>query len=170
MQDSPHEMFEIYNPNMQKNQVWGFVSDQVMGGVSQGQVYSATKDQSKCHCLGGQVSLENNGGFLQMQLVNLDNLAINFSDYLGVYLEVKGNNHNYNLHIRTSQLWLPWQSFRDEFYADEKWQRIFLPFEQFKSYKTFSKINPQKINRLGILAIGEAFQADICVRNLGVYR
>ncbi|WP_051640852.1 CIA30 family protein [Thiomicrorhabdus sp. Milos-T2] len=170
MQHSTHEMFEIYNPNMHKSQTWRFVSDQVMGGVSQGQVNVVTDQNSTFHCLSGQVSLENNGGFLQMQLVNLDKLAINFSDYLGLYIEVKGNSHNYNLHIRTSQLWLPWQSFRSEFYASNEWQRIFLPFDKFKSYKTLSKLNPKKINRLGILAIGEVFQADICIRNFGVYR
>jgi len=164
------EMFEIYNPAMSKTPQWRFVSDQVMGGASQGKVTLIENQDSPCHCLTGLISLENNGGFLQMQLLKLDDLPVNFDDYLGLYLEVKGNEHDYNLHIRTSQLWLPWQSFRQTFHASQQWKRVFMPFTSFESYKTFSNLNAAKIQRLGILAIGEAFEANVCVRNLGLYR
>ena len=163
-------LLEIYNPTKQTAPQWKFVSDQVMGGQSQGQVSLHNQSASPCHCLTGLVSLENNGGFLQMQLIDLDQLAVNFADYEGLFIEVKGNSHTYNLHIRTSQLWLPWQSFRQRFNATETWQRLFLPFKDFTAYKTFSDINPLKIKRLGILAIGEVFEADICVRRLGLYK
>ncbi|HHS99339.1 MAG TPA: hypothetical protein ENK73_00635 [Thiomicrospira sp.] len=170
MQNAPIEMYELYNPAMKTSPEWFFVSDQVMGGVSNGQVSFKKNETSPCHCLTGKVSLENNGGFLQMQLVHLDDLNIHFNDFKGIYIEVKGNNHQYNLHLRTSQLLLPWQSFRQQFFASEKWQRLFFSFEEFTSYKTFSKLNPAKISRLGILAIGEAFESNICIRNLGLYR
>ena len=170
MNKSPIEMHELYNPAMKNSPEWKFVSDQVMGGVSEGQVFFNEKEESPCHCLTGLVSLENNGGFLQMQLVNLDQIDVNYADYKGVYIEVKGNNHEYNLHLRTSQLWLPWQSFRQKILAGQKWQRLFLPFDEFESYKTFSELNHKKIHRLGILAIGEAFESNICIRNLGLYR
>ncbi len=163
-------LIEIYNPAREKDPQWRFVSDQVMGGQSQGQVSFHDQLASPCHCLSGLVSLENNGGFLQMQLIDLDRLAVNFADYDGLFIEVKGNEHRYNLHIRTSQLWLPWQSFRQSFNATETWQRLFLPFKDFTAYKTFTDLNPQKIKRLGILAIGESFEADICIRTLGLYK
>lgn len=167
---NPETLLEIYNPAMQTGPQWQFVSDQVMGGLSQGQVSFHDQSTSPCHCLSGLVSLENNGGFLQMQLTGLDRLAINFADYDGLFIEVKGNEHSYNLHIRTSQLWLPWQSFRQSFSATETWQRLFLPFKDFAAYKTIADLDPQKIKRLGILAIGEAFEADICIRTLGLYK
>ncbi|MEA1989334.1 MAG: CIA30 family protein [Pseudomonadota bacterium] len=170
MNQTSKTLLEIYNPTMHAEPAWQFVSDQVMGGVSQGQVTFESNQESPCHCLSGLVSLENNGGFLQMQLTNLNQLGINFSDYQGVYLEVKGNNRAYNLHIRTSQLWLPWQSFRVTFDVAEQWQRLFIPFSQFSPYKTLVSLQPNKIKRLGILAIGEAFQANICIRTLGVYK
>lgn len=170
MNTIPIEMYELYNPAMKKSPDWKFISDQVMGGVSEGQVFFNDKEVSPCHCLTGLVSLKNNGGFLQMQLVGLDQRDINYADYKGVYMEVKGNNHEYNLHLRTSQLWLPWQSFRQHFLAVQQWQRLFFSFEEFESYKTFSKLNPKKIRQLGILAIGEEFESNICIRNLGLYR
>jgi len=170
MNKPPIEMHELYNPALKASPEWKFVSDQVMGGVSQGEVFFNQAEESFCHCLIGLVSLENNGGFLQMQLINLDKIDVNYADYKGLYIEVKGNNHEYNLHLRTSQLWLPWQSFRQSFLANTKWQRLFLAFDEFESYKTLSKFNPKKIHRLGILAIGEAFESHVCIRNLGLYR
>ncbi|HHT00369.1 MAG TPA: hypothetical protein ENK73_05870 [Thiomicrospira sp.] len=170
MKNTPIEMHELYNPAMKNSPQWQFVSDQVMGGVSQGQVFFNTDQESPCHCLTGLVSLENNGGFLQMQLVDLEQLNVNFGEYQGLFIEVKGNQHRYNLHIRTSQLWLPWQSFRQSFDVTDKWQRIFLPFDGFTAYKTFARLDAQRIKRLGILAIGEAFQANICIRSLGLYK
>lgn len=164
---------EIYNSTKQTEPQWRFVSDQVMGGQSHGQVnfyQPAESSESACHCLSGLVSLENRGGFLQMQLIDLDQLAINFADYDGVFIEVKGNQHTYNLHLKTSQLQFPWQSFRMNFQASPRWQRLFLPFQDFVAHRTSTSLNPNKIKRLGILAIGEVFTADICIRALGVYK
>jgi len=170
MKNTPIKLHEIYNPSFKHSPNWQFVSDQVMGGVSQGSVTFKEDQTSPCHCLTGLVSVENNGGFLQMQLLNLEQLGVDFEAYEGVYLEVKGNHRPYNIHLRTSQLWLPWQSFRQTFMAKPKWQRLFLPFQKFKPYKTSATLDPKRIKRLGILAIGEAFEADICVRNLGLYK
>lgn len=139
-------LLEIYNPTKQTDPQWEFVSDQVMGGQSQGQVSYHDQSESPCHCLSGLVSLENNGGFLQMKLTDLDRLAVNFSDYDGLFIEVKGNSHRYNLHIRTSQLWLPWQSFRQSFNATETWQRLFYLLKTLRLIKPFQTLTHKKSN------------------------
>lgn len=176
------EFEDIYSPDDGKYMEWQMISDQVMGGTSQGQVLRKDESGSTCDCLTGNVSLKNNGGFIQMQ-VDLENiikpqkqpkksgmLTHDFADYDGVFIEVLGSQHAYNLHFKSSQLWLPWQSFRKEINVSKQWQRLFIPFSEFKGYKTFSKFNPSKATSFAVLAIGEAFEAKVCVRRFGVYR
>ena len=58
---------EMILENFESNpeQRWRYVSDQVMGGVSTGQVvYAQEGDVSYAH-MTGTVSTENNGGFIQ---------------------------------------------------------------------------------------------------------
>lgn len=170
---------DIYATENDKNIHWRMISDQVMGGRSQGQVLQQNENGSICDCLIGNVSLENNGGFIQMQ-IGLDKvvnpsaksafLSQNFADFEGIFIEVIGNPHSYNLHFKTSQLWLPWQSFRKEIEITDNWQQLCIPFAEFKSYRTFSKFNPAKVTRFAVVAIGDAFAAKVCVRRFGVYR
>lgn len=166
---------EIYAPSTEDSQngsVWRMISDQVMGGRSQGQLVRTLKDESWCDCLQGQVSLENNGGFIQMQMnvKTIAPLSKPFSDYDGIFIELMGNPHVYNLHFKTSQLWLPWQSFRKEVTVTEQWQRFFVPFSEFEGHRTFSRFKPAKATRFAVVAIGEAFEAKVCVRRFGVYQ
>ena len=168
-----HELHELYNQDFNKPAQWRFVSDGVMGGQSQGNVTQTQRNESGCACLEGQVSLANNGGFIQMQLdlqAFNDGEVYNAQGFDGLYLEVLGNSQEYSVHLRTSQLWLPWQSFRQSFKVTQQWQRIYLPFTEFESYKTFAKLDVHKLKRLGLLAIGREFQADVCVRSLGFYK
>ena len=168
-----HELHELYNQDFNKPAPWRFVSDGVMGGQSQGKVSLAEREESGCACLEGQVSLANNGGFIQMQLdlQTFNNGEVyNAQWFDGVYLETLGNAQEYSVHLRTNQLWLPWQSFRQTFKVTPLWQRIYLPFTEFQSYKTFARLDVQQLKRLGLLAIGREFQADLCVRSLGFYK
>ena len=48
-------------------QRWTYVSDQVMGGVSQGQLQFEQQDGEKYARMSGRVSTENNGGFIQIR-------------------------------------------------------------------------------------------------------
>jgi len=175
---------EFYNPEQQLAAQWSFVSDKVMGGVSDGQmIQNHLEDQAAC--FKADVSLENNGGFAQlkvdmrqfMPLVENDKRRkrsfdhhLDASDYDGVYLDVKGNGEQYNVHLRTSQLSLPWQSFRQTFVASEQWQRLFFRFDEFEAHRCNVALAPDALMSLGVVAIGRAFSADVCIRGLGVYR
>lgn len=167
---------DIYAPSFDKqgdkSPVWRMISDQVMGGVSKGHVLRQTELQSVCDCLQGTVSLENNGGFIQMQLdLGLSTgLSRPFEQYDGIFIELMGRPHGYNLHFKSSQLWMPWQSFRKRVEVTDQWQRFFIPFAEFEGHRTFSVFNPAKATKFAILAIGEAFEAKVCVRRFGVYR
>ncbi len=146
---------------------WETADDRVMGGVSVANMTPSNRLDLACSCLSGRVSLENRGGFLQMKW-SFDP-PVNGNDFKGVYLHVLGNNESYNLHIRTNQLWLPWQSFRASFMTESKWQFVYLPFSQFENYKTFSTIDPEHIKKIAIVAIGRVFEADVCIHEMGFY-
>ncbi|MDX1347592.1 MAG: CIA30 family protein [Thiomicrorhabdus chilensis] len=148
---------------------WRFVGDQVMGGLSSGLIDPITIDGVECVCLSGNVSVANNGGFIQMAWDFSEEQAAHAQQFDGLYLDVIGNGEGYNLHLRTSQLWLPWQSFRSGFRAGSGWQRLLFPFSEFQSYRTYARLNVSKLKRIGVVAIGREFEAQVCVRSFGFY-
>lgn len=149
---------------------WRVVTDGVMGGVSSGGLSLDVIDNRACLRLRGDVRLENNGGFIQAVLDVEDTEAADASRYQGLLLEVYGNNQEYNLHLRTGDVWLPWQSYRASFHAPARWQRVRLPFTQFAGYRIGRKLDLRHLERIGLVAIGRAFAADLCIAELALYR
>lgn len=156
----------IYRAN-ETADIWQTADDRVMGGISVAHIALRQVDGQTCQCLTGDVSLENRGGFVQMKWEM--GKVFDASAFMGVYVTVLGNNEDYNLHIRTGQLWLPWQSFRAAFHAKNEWQTLFMPFSDFENYKTWSTLDPDGITKVAVVAIGRAFRADVCVREWGFY-
>lgn len=149
---------------------WRLVTDGVMGGVSSGQISRHQVDGRPCVKLSGNVTTENKGGFIQIALDIDETITQVASDYDGISLYVSGNSETYNLHLRTSDLWLPWQSYRASFGTSPAWQKINLPFNGFEAYKTGKPLRVNALSRIGVVAIGRDFTADICVSDLGFYR
>ena len=150
---------------------WKYVSDSVMGGVSSGRIKKGPVDGRSATRLLGEVSLDNNGGFLQMAFDLCSNRHIfDASEFLGVELDVLGNDQSYEMRLRTDQLIRPWQSYRIEFRALDKWTSIRLPFNEFKLHKTDIAFDQSRLKRLGILAIGREFKADISVSRIQFFR
>jgi hypothetical protein len=81
--------------------VWRVVSDTVMGGVSSGKLIPTVTEGRHCLRLTGDVSLDNNGGFVQASLDLFSSGLLDASDYLGIQIEIYGNSEVYNLHLRT---------------------------------------------------------------------
>ncbi len=149
---------------------WRLVTDGVMGGVSQGQLTTETVDGRECLRLRGEVSLDNNGGFVQTMLDLSQEGSFDAAGYSGVEVTVYGNGETYNVHLRTSGLWLPWQSYRASFEATPAWTTLKLPFSEFVRYRTNKTLNLSKLKRLGIVAIGREFNADVCIAGVAFYR
>ena len=150
--------------------VWRIVTDDVMGGVSSGEISLHTIDNKSCLCLQGDVRLENSGGFIQAALDVENTGAADASAYSGILLEVYGNDEEYNLHLRTDDVWLPWQSYRASFSAPARWQTVRLPFAQFSGYRIGKNLDLENLERIGLVAIGRAFTADLCIAKLALYR
>ena len=148
---------------------WQLVTDGVMGGLSQGQLTLDEYKGKKCLRMRGDVTTENNGGFLQIALSLSEQDVFDASAYSGVEIEVAGNNELYNIHFRTGELWFPWQSYRYSFSAESDWQTYRIPFSELEKYKTFNKFSQDQIKRIGLVAIGRDFQADLCLAAIGFY-
>ena len=93
-----------------------------------------------------------------------------FSNYEGVLLDVYGNGESYNVHLRTAAARLPWQSYRASFQAPARWQTVRLPFSRFEPYRINTPLDVGQVRRIGLVAIGRAFSADLCLGGLALYR
>jgi Complex I intermediate-associated protein 30 (CIA30) len=148
---------------------WRLVTDQVMGGVSSGDLILDNYKGKNCLRLRGNVSTANNGGFVQMALDLTQDEPFDASAYNGVELIVTGNNERYNVHFRTTDLWFPWQSYRFGFEATADWQTIRIPFSNLEAYRTTTQFHKNKLKRIGLVGIGRDFQADLCVASIKLY-
>ncbi len=148
---------------------WQLVTDGVRGGISTGTLTIDEIGGRPCVRLRGHVRLENRGGFVQAAL-DLDRKAhVDFSRYGGLLLDVYGNGESYNAHLRTGETRLPWQSYRASFHAPAQWHSVRLPFSHFEPYRIKTRLNVTRIKRIGLVAIGRAFSADLCIGRLALY-
>lgn len=145
---------------------WRGFSDRVMGGVSVEQVGADEVEARRCLRLRGDVRLDNGGGFLQMALDLAAGGDFDASGFHAVALEVLGNGETYNLHLRTADCRLPWQSYRAAFEAPAEWRRLVIPFAGFRPYRIPVPLNRRRLRRLALVAIGRAFAADLCLARL----
>ena len=151
--------------------VWEYVSDRVMGGVSSGGLERVRRDGHSAVRLTGRVSLENNGGFVQMAF-DLASAApgADPGEYNGLEIELRGNDEPYDLRLRTAQLTRPWQSFRKTIMAEAHWRTHRVPYTEFVPHRTEASLRPDQLRRIGLLGIGRAFEADVMVRRIALYR
>ncbi|MFT5176896.1 MAG: hypothetical protein ACI8W7_005096 [Gammaproteobacteria bacterium] len=149
---------------------WRGVSDQVMGGVSIASISRDNVEGRSCLRLSGDVRLENNGGFIQAALdLSPGNDTFDATDYTGVRLIVRGNDEQYSVHLRTPDNVRPWQSYRAHFIATREWANIDLPFTAFLPYRLDAALDIARLRRIGLVAIGRAFQADLTVCQIAFY-
>ena len=91
---------------------WRVISDTVMGGVSSGSLVPTVIEGRNCLRMTGEVSLENNGGFVQASLDLGAAGLLDAGEYAGIEIDVFGNGEAYNLHLRTDDTRIVWQSYR----------------------------------------------------------
>ncbi len=147
---------------------WSYVSDQVMGGISQGQLVFKTQQGESIAHMTGQVSTENNGGFIQFRTSIAKGTTATAS---GVTLRVRGNGQQYYIHLRTSGTLLPWQYYQTSYQTSKQWQTINIPLDDFVASSKWlkSKIKPGSIRSIGVVAFGRDHSADIQVAEIGFY-
>jgi hypothetical protein len=151
------------------NAKWCFVTDKVMGGLSEGSLEVKKEGNDYFYRMTGELSLENNGGFIQFR-TKIKNHPSDKS-FKGVRLRVRGNNHEYVVHLRTKYLLLPWQYYESAFQATDQWTTVELPFTSFKKSNFYQPTNivSQDIKTIGIVAIGKKFSAQIDLASIELY-
>jgi len=150
---------------------WYGVSDKVMGGISKASVSHGVLEGRPCLRLAGDVRLENAGGFIQAALnLTRQGGTLDASDYTGLRIVARGNGEKYSVHLRTPDNVRPWQSYRSYFTAGPDWETFDLPFEAFEPYRLKVPLDMTRLRRIGLVAIGRAFYADLAVSKLAFSR
>ena len=150
---------------------WQYVSDRVMGGVSDGKVTLEQDGEMYYARLTGNVSTKNNGGFIQLRSgVSFKNSVKDGKNLQGVRLNVRGNGETYEIHITTND-----RAYRGDYYsatfkADSDWKMIDLPFNKFKRKRSNNaKLDAKNITRFGIVAYGREYVSDVSVSTIEFY-
>ena len=145
---------------------WRFVTDQVMGGVSSGNLQFEILQGQNVARMTGNVSTKNNGGFIQFRR----KLTAAEGSH-GIEIRVRGNGEKYFIHLRTSGTVLPWQYYQASFDSTDEWRTIRIPFNKFSGSSDWlnEAIYPPSIRSLGVVAYGRDHQADISVSMVGFF-
>ena len=149
---------------------WQYISDQTMGGVSDGQAILDKDGDMIFARLTGNVSTDNNGGFIQIRTnFSFVDLINTNKDLKGVLLNTKGNGETYHIFIRTSKD----RSYRDfysaTFTANDNWEIVDLPFTKFKHRYSNRSLDGNDIRTFGIVAYGRNFYSDVSVSEISFY-
>ena len=149
---------------------WALLTDTVMGGVSRGRLEATTIEGRPALRMTGLVRLDNDGGFIQMALdLAADGAPVDASPWTGIALDLFGNGEAYGLHLRTMAVTRPWQSYRQTFIVPKSWTTLRLPFSGFTPHRLDAPFDPKQLRRLGLVAIGRAFEADLALGGLRFY-
>jgi hypothetical protein len=150
---------------------WEGFTDQVMGGVSTMRSGVEPTDAGPALHMSGEVSLENNGGFIQVRLRLSESGTFDASDYRGLALQVRGRGDHYYLHLRTPRTVFPWAHFAAPIPVSETWRRVEVPFDAFEpQYMLGGRLEPARLKSVAVVAAKAAFEADLWVRSIGLYK
>lgn len=147
---------------------WRFFTDQVMGGVSEGQArVEEVAGETALH-LTGTVSTANRGGFIQARL-DLDTPPS--AEAAGIVLRVRGDGQRYFVHLRTSGTMLPWQYYQAGFETGPDWQEVRLPWSAFEASGRMLRDVPKPgaVRSVAIVAYGRDHEADVSVAEIGTF-
>jgi len=158
---------------------WDGITDRVIGGVSNGSLTRETMGGKPANVLRGNVSMKNDGGFIQIVTpLSLDPTVDEFvdaSEYDGVELEVYcegGDEEKFNVHLRTPACERKFSSYRATFgIKTGKWETVRLPWDEFAGYGSGPDVTPfvPSLRRLAVVAIGETKDVVLAVGQVGFY-
>jgi len=144
---------------------WRTVLDGVMGGRSTGRI---TQPEAGILRFSGELSLENNGGFSQIQ-TTVPEAA--FKGAIGIEARVRGDGRRYQFNVRSSDVRIRAGSFQTSFNTVAgEWVTLRLPFNDFRLYSfgrpvsDAPKLTPARVESVGVTLADKnpgGFQLDI---------
>ena len=155
----------VLKDNFDNLNLWEYIADDVMGGVSKGNVKFQNIEGGNIALLQGDVSTENNGGFIQIRRALR---GIDLHDAKSVKIIAKGNDQAYFVFLRTTGTVLPWQYYSAEFEVTNNFKEFILPIDKFKKsgLLMISKVNPKNITSSGLVAFGRDHHAELHVKEV----
>lgn len=167
-------LLDDFNSNVSVlNNPWEGFTDQVMGGISKMRVIRKSDNDGNYIQMSGEVSLENNGGFIQIrQSLASSFRSFNGASFDGIKIRARGEGTGYYIFLRTSSTILPWQYYSALITLREDWSDIYIPWTTFNKgdYGTIGRLNIKKLKSLAVVAYGKDFTANIDVSEIGFYR
>jgi Complex I intermediate-associated protein 30 (CIA30) len=147
---------------------WSVFSDRVMGGMSNVSGVMATAYGRHALHLTGDVSLEQNGGFLQAacSLGNPPGSGVDARGFRGVALSVCGAAGSYFVHLRTADTKAPWQYYGAPLPVSGDWTHVMLDWAAFKPVSLAAPLDVSRLVRIGLVAAKTAFHADVALSEL----
>lgn len=164
---------------------WRGLTDRLMGGRSNGKlVREPDLNGRPANVLTGHVSLDNNGGYLQMVTdlpLDASKPSVDASDYDGIEIDVlyrqvdeSVENNSFNIHFRTPGTSRQ-ASYRYSFQLEQEdtWETIRVPFSSFEAHGGDEIMPPtidySQLRRIGILGIGKEMDLFLAVSKVRFY-
>lgn len=146
---------------------WRSFTDQVMGGRSTMQAQVLERAGRPALQFSADVTTANNGGFAQIAAdLSQDGAGVDLSAFTTLELDVYGNGEAYDVHLRTAACRRPWQYYTQRFIAPPEWTRVRLPLSAFEPKSLDRVFEPENVLRIGLVAYGRDFRADLAVSRI----
>jgi hypothetical protein len=150
---------------------WQGFSDRVMGGLSELRAGFVETDGERWLRMQGRVRLENNGGFIQLRLpLRADGGDFDATGYRALRVQVRGTPGAYWLHLRSADTRRPWAYYRAPLAVSRDWASLDLPLADFEPVALRQPLDTQRLRSVALVAYGEAFEADVELRWIGLLR
>ncbi len=174
--DTTNNYLSLYDFNSMNNNSqyeWQDFTDQVMGGKSEISTSLLQEDGEFFLRMEGEVSLKNNGGFIQTRLqLSRGFGTLDASDYDGIRLLVRGIESGYYLFFRTTSTILPWLYYSAGIDVKPGWQVIDIPWSAVTkgAYGSMGNFKTSKLKSIAVVAFGREFTAQIDLKRIGLYK
>ena len=124
---------------------WYALNDDVMGGVS----YGVVRYAEDSIVFDGEVSTDNNGGFVSLRSPNSD---YDLSDFTHVELAYRSYGHNFTMILAEYNAWYEPKFELEVMPESEDWTVVNVPLSEFKQYA---------LTGIGEVETGVSFSDDI---------
>lgn len=152
---------------------WQGFTDRVMGGVSTMAAGIVETDDGNVLRMAGTVSLENNGGFLQVRLpLEREGTMLDASEFEGVAVTIRGTGPAFVIHLRTPRNNLPWNYYAADLPVEEQWRRVEVPFSQFQAEGMLFRagLDTSRLRSIAVVAAKKAGEVNVEIDRVELYR
>ena len=133
-----------------------------------------TRDGVRFMSMSGRVSLDNNGGFIQVRLplARQGSSYFDASAYEGLRIVARANEREgYYTFLRGTANRFPWSFYMAPMSVGQEWTEVRIPFAAFVrgDFGAAFDLNVRRLSSVAVVAYKKEFEASIDVRELSFY-